>query len=264
MIGRQRGSGRGDVLLARQFSGEPLDAGADEVWDALNAGTLDHVSSVRWAEPSAVEEVLTKELVSGLDLAATDDESSFEVSLGGREFDGNIYFWAARGGEGGAASRSHDWQILSPMRAGLTGVEGLNRAVQQRFRVKTKTWAENRWAKIPKPAGPQGLLWGDKVINVRNNGRRRTYPKQPNAYVANGDIGIVVGSYKTEKMRRRPRNLEVEFNSQPGVKFTYPYWEFTGDDGSPELELAYALTVHKTQGSQFGRIFLVVPSIVDL
>ena len=259
VIGRQRGRGRGDVLLARQFSGEPLDAGADEVWDALNAGTLDHVSSVRWAGPSEVEEVLTNELVSGLHLTATDDEPGFELSLGGSEFNSNIYFWAARDGEDGAASRSHDWQILSPMRAGLSGVEGLNLAVQRRFRAKARTWAEKRWAKIPKPAGPQGLLWGDKVMNTRNNGRRRTYPKQANAYVANGDIGIVVGGFKTENVKRRPRNLEVEFNSQPGVKFTYPYWEFTGDDGSPELELAYVLTVHKTQGSQFGQIFLVVP-----
>ena len=259
MIGRQRGSGRGDVLLARQFSGEPLDAGADEVWDALNAGTLDHVSSVRWAGPSAVEEVLAKELASGLDLAGTDDEVGFELSLGGREFNGNVYFWAARHGKEGTAVRSHDWQVLSPVRAGLSGVEGLNLAVQRRFRVNVKTWAETRGAKIPKPAGPQGLLWGDKVINIRNNGRRRTYPGQDNAYVANGDIGIIVGGYKRGKMRHRPRNLEVEFNSQPGVEFTYPYWEFTGDDGSPELELAYVLTVHKTQGSQFRQIFLVVP-----
>ena len=262
VIGRQRGSGRGDVLLARQFSGEPLDAGADEVWDALNAGTLDHVRSVRWAGPSAVEQVLTTELVSGLNLAGADDEKGFERRLGGSDFNGNIYFWAARevGGKDGAASCSHDWQILSPIRAGLAGVEGLNLAVQRRFRDRVRTWAEEtRWAKIPKPSGPQGLLWGDKVINVRNNGRRRTYPEQENAYVANGDIGIIVGGYKTRYMKRRPRNLEVEFNSQPGVKFTYPYWEFTGDDGSPELELAYVLTVHKTQGSQFGQIFLVVP-----
>lgn len=261
VIGRQRGSGRGDVLLARQFSGEPLDAGADEVWDALSAGTLDRVRSVRWAGPSAVEEVLTGEVVSGLNLTGDDDEEGFERSLGGSEFNGNIFFWAARevGGENGCASRSHDWQILSPMRAGRSGVEGLNLAVQRRFRVNVKAWAETRRAKIPKPAGPQGLLWGDKVINIRNNGRRRTYPEQENAYVANGDIGIIVGGYKKRKMRRRPRNLEVEFNSQRGVKFTYPYWEFTGDDGSPELELAYALTVHKTQGSQFEQVFLVVP-----
>ena len=262
VIGRQRGSGRGDVLLARQFSGEPLDAGADEVWDALNAGTLDHVRSVRWAGPSAVEGVLTTELVSGLNLTGADDEPGFERRLGGSDFNGNVYFWSARevGGKGGAASQSHDWQILSPIRAGLAGVEGLNLAVQRRFRDKVRAWAESkRGAKIPKPTGPQGLLWGDKVINVRNNGRRRTYPDQDNAYVANGDIGIIVGGYKRGKMRRRPRNLEVEFNSQPGVEFTYPYWEFTGDDGSPELELAYVLTVHKTQGSQFSQIFLVVP-----
>ena len=262
VIGRQRGSGRGDVLLARQFSGEPLDAGADEVWDALNSGTLDHVRSVRWAGPSAVEEVLTTELVSGLNLADAHDESGFERSLGGSDFNGRIYFWASRevGGKDGTASHSHDWQILSPIRAGLAGVEGLNLAVQRRFRDKVRRWAEEtRWAKIPKPSGPQGLLWGDKVINVRNSGRRRTYPEQQNAYIANGDIGIIVGGYKRGRMKHRPRNLEVEFNSQPGVQFTYPYWEFTGDDGSPDLELAYALTVHKTQGSQFGQIFLVVP-----
>jgi hypothetical protein len=64
VIARQRGSGRGDVLLARQFSGEALDAGADEVWDALNAGVLDHVRTVRWAGPSAIEAGLIAELVS--------------------------------------------------------------------------------------------------------------------------------------------------------------------------------------------------------
>ena len=262
VIGRQRGSGRGDVLLARQFSGEALDAGADEVWDALHAGALDRVRAVRWAGPGAIEQTVTDELVAGLGLTDSSDEVGFERSLGGSEYQGSVYFWAARevGGDGGAASGSHAWQVLSPIRAGLSGVDALNLAVQHRFRTKAKARAEQtRWAKIPKPAGPQGLLWGDKVINIRNNGRRRTYPSQDSAYVANGDIGTIVGGFKTKTMKRRPRDLEVEFNSQPGVQFKYPAWEFTGDDGSPELELAYALTVHKTQGSQFGRTFLVIP-----
>jgi hypothetical protein len=262
VIGRQRGSGRGDVLLARQFSGEPLDAGADEVWDKLNAGTLDHVRAVRWSGLNAVEPTLISELVTGLKLNDVTDEATFEQSIGGSPYEDRVFFWAARepGGTGGAAEKSHAWQVLSPIRATLAGVEALNLAIQRRFRTGAKRWAEQpRYSKIPKPAGPQALLWGDKVINVRNNGRRRTYPAQENAYVANGDIGIVVGGYKTAKMKKRPRNLEVEFNSQRGVKFTYPAWEFTGDDGSPELELAYALTVHKTQGSQFGDTYLVVP-----
>lgn len=262
VIGRQRGSGRGDVLLAKQFSGEALDAGADEVWDRLNAGTLDHVRAVRWAGLNTIEPILISELVRGLRLANEADEAAFEESIGGSPYNGRVFFWAARepGGAGGAAEKSHAWQVLSPVRATLAGVEALNLAIQRRFRTGAKRWAEQqRYSKIPKPAGPQGLLWGDKVINVRNNGRRRTYPEQENAYVANGDIGIVVGGYKTAKMKKRPRNLEVEFNSQRGIKFTYPAWEFTGDDGSPELELAYALTVHKTQGSQFGDTYLVVP-----
>jgi hypothetical protein len=123
VIGRQRGGGRGDVLLARQFSGEPLDAGADEVWDALHAGTLDHVRSARWAGPSAVQDLLATEVVAGLKLAGPSDEDGFARSLGGTDYDGRVYFWAARGvgSAGGAASKSHDWQVLSPVRAGLPG-----------------------------------------------------------------------------------------------------------------------------------------------
>ena len=250
------------MLLARQFSGEALDAGADEVWDKLNAGKLDHVRSVRWSGLNKIEPTLIAELIAGLGLNGGTDEATFEQSIGGSPYNERVFFWAARepGGAGGAAAKAHAWQVLSPVRGTLAGVEALNLAIHRRVRTGAKRWAEQpRYSKIPKPAGPQGLLWGDKVINIRNNGRRRTYPEQDNAYVANGDIGIVVGGYKTAKMKKRPRNLEVEFNSQRGVKFTYPAWEFNGDDGSPELELAYALTVHKTQGSQFGDTYLVVP-----
>ncbi|MCF6097989.1 ATP-dependent DNA helicase [Mesorhizobium muleiense] len=261
VIGRQRGQDRGDVLLARQFSGEPLDAGADEVWDALKLGKLSHVRTVRWGLPNELEPALAGELVRGLGLTDGADQKGFERSIGGSEWEGNILFWPRRAGDkmGGAAASSHDWQILSPVRAGLSGVDAVNLAVQRRFRSKVRERAQSKGAKYPKPAGPQGVIWGDKVINLRNNGRRRTYPQQERPYVANGDIGIVVGGYKTVKMKFRPKNLEVEFASQPGIKFTYYASEFSGEEGTPELELAYALTVHKTQGSQFGRSFLIVP-----
>jgi hypothetical protein len=260
VIGRQRGEGRGDVLLARQFSGDPLDAGADEVWTLLSEGKLDHVRTVRWGGPTSIESVLTGELVQGLALAGPEDEDGFARSIGGSDFNGRVFFWPRRDETPGAGEAAHAWQILSPVRANLFGVDAINLAVQRRFRAGVKAWAQaQRYSKIPKPAGPQGLLWGDKVINVRNNGRRSTYPKIADAYVANGDIGVVVGGYRTANMKRRPRDLEVEFNSQPGLKFTYRGWEFGGDDGSPDIELAYALTVHKTQGSQFGQTFLVLP-----
>ncbi len=262
IVGRQRGPHRGDVLLARQFSGEPLDAGADEVWDDLRQGKLPNVRTVHWSAPEKVQEITAQTLVEGLKLESLEDQSGFERSVGGTDYEGRVFFWPAKPpASKGAAASCHDWQVLSPIRAGLAGVDALNASIQARFRAKVRERAESSsWsAKIPQPAGPQALLWGDKVINVRNNGRRRTYPKQDDAYVANGDIGVVVGEYKTAGKTKRPKNLEVEFNSQSGIKYTYPRWEFNGDEGSPDLELAYVLTVHKTQGSQFGRTFVVVP-----
>ena len=55
-------------------------------------------------------------------------------------------------------------------------------------------------------------------------------------------------------------HLEVEFTSQPGHDYDFGVWEFGGEEGSSPLELAYALTVHKTQGSEFGVTFVVLPN----
>jgi hypothetical protein len=59
-------------------------------------------------------------------------------------------------------------------------------------------------------------------------------------------------------MKKLFKQLEVEFTSQPGHKYSYWLSEF-GDEGGNPLELAYALTVHKTQGSEFGTSFVVLP-----
>lgn len=179
-----------------------------------------------------------------------------------------MFFFPRKGGEEADEARNPEsWQVLSPVRSAGYGVDAINRALQVRYRGGALKMAtpEVFWhRKIPAPAGPQGILWGDKVINVRNNGRRHTWPKIEAGYVANGDIGIVAGQYKTKTLKGMPENLEVEFASQPGV--VYKYWksEFSGDEANPELELAYALTVHKTQGSEFGTTFVVLPKACRL
>lgn len=52
----------------------------------------------------------------------------------------------------------------------------------------------------------------------------------------------------------------MELASQPGVSYKYKPWEFDSQENTPPLELAYALTVHKTQGSEFGKTFVVIPN----
>ena len=52
--------------------------------------------------------------------------------------------------------------------------------------------------------------------------------------------------------------LQVEFSSQPGFRYDFTSRDF-GEESSPVLELVYALTVHKSQGSEFGTVVLVLP-----
>ena len=259
---RQQGEDRADVLLASHFSGRPLDPGADAVLDEGEEWMGGRLRLVRWNHPQELQEKLVAELVEALGLAGPDDELAFEESLGGARH-GDIpwaFFWNRFGDNPGAAARAEAWQMLSPVRAGPVGVDALNRMLQTRFRAKVRELAETEgWGrKVPRPVGPQTLLYGDKVINVINQRRRDVWPKPAGeAYLANGDIGIVVGQYKTKKLKGLPRKLEVEFAGQLGPKYGFYAGEF-GDEGRNPLELAYCLTVHKTQGSEFGVTFVVL------
>jgi ATP-dependent exoDNAse (exonuclease V) alpha subunit len=259
---RQLSEAREDVLLASHFSGRPLDPGADMVWNLLAGGESKYLKLVRWDHPKELHEKIVEELVWVLELAGPDDELGFEESLGGLRYQDSqhAFFWPKYADQPGAASKAEAWQILSPVRAGFVGVDAINRMIQVRFRRQVRELAQRngRSRKVPRPVGPQALLYGDKVINVINQRRDDVWPQpKGEAYIANGDIGIVVGQYKTKKFRGHPWKLEVEFASQPGHKYGFYPGEF-GDEGSNPLELAYCLTVHKTQGSEFGVTFVVL------
>ena len=164
----------------------------------------------------------------------------------------------------GNAEAAERWQILSPVRGEGPGTVELNRFVQRAFRSKALESARaGGWkAKTPRPAGPQEIVYGDKVINIRNSRRKYYWPKDPVPleYVANGEIGVVVGQFRGAGKKFELRNLEVEFSTQKGHKYDFPLWEFGGEDSNPSLELAYAITIHKAQGSEFDETIIVLPN----
>ena len=117
-----------------------------------------------------------------------------------------------------------DIQILAPMRRGLLGVENLNTALQNLL---------NPGGEAPKWAGLR-FRQGDRVMQRSNN---------YDLTVFNGEIGSVAG-FDSEK-----RQILVAFDGRV-VRYSPRNLE--------ELELAYAVTIHKSQGSEFPCVVIVM------
>ena len=265
---RQKGGVREDVVLASWFAGTPLEPAADRVWHSVPAGRVPEVRTVEWSTDAELQRHMVNVLVEELQLNGPDDEVGFEVSYGGTRvttYDSPHAFFNNRYKDRrGAGECAEDWQVLSPVRPGQVGVDAINRELQSRFRraVRDLATTEKHWLKVPRPFGAQQILYGDKVINVVNARRFDVWPRPDGeAYVSNGDIGVAIGQYKTRKSKFKgnPKKLEVEFAAQPGTKFGFGGRDFS-EEGTAALELAYALTVHKTQGSQFRTTFVVLPN----
>lgn len=137
---------------------------------------------------------------------------------------------------------SYDIQVLTPMRKGALGVETLNKILQQYLNPPSE--------KKPELAHGDGLLRvGDKVMQTKNNYQmawevvsKYGIPVDSGQGVFNGDVGIIREISETAK------TVVVEFDDMRRV--TYP---ITGLD---ELELAYAITIHKSQGSEYPAVIL--------
>lgn len=268
---RQAGEEREDLQLAEWFSGAPIAPGEDEVFDTVvAAGSSKHVRFIEWKTAEELRAAVLETVVAELGLSGADDIAGFDERLGASFWNELPFFNPRRNSEEpGAAEISERWQILSPVRSGAHGVPDLNRLIHETFRTPMIESSSKRGHQTPKPKGPEKVVYGDKVINLVNTDpshfryrHRKVFPAKDNAYIANGEIGMAVGFFwkgRSQKTKFFRENLDVEFSSQPGTKFTFTDRDF-GEEGNPVLELAYALTVHKSQGSEFGTVILVLPS----
>ena len=255
---RQVGAERPDLRLARWFSATPPSPGEDDVFITGDASDRT-LRFVEWDDPEDFRQKLVDVLTEELNLTEADDLRGFNRAMGsnpGGEWD---YFNATRNGKAGSVAYVEAWQILSPLRGMPFGVGDINRQIHERFRPGFIELATRQWNRpIPKPLGAERIVYGDKVINLSNHRRdgKRVFPKDGAlGYLANGEIGVAVGRWKTNGY---PKQLKVEFSSQRGYTYDFYGGDF-GEEGNAALELAYALTVHKAQGSQFDLVILVLP-----
>ena len=256
---------RADVQLAAIFSGRQLPPGEDEiVINAIEGLDDDTVKYRQWGNPADLTTMIDKILMEELNTTDDDLVSEFEVSLGAMENEkGYLEF------NRGSSSGADRWQILSVNRNGPGGSIFLNRGVKERLRSRRLREALNSnnvphhidYMRFTRPRGPEQIVYGDKVICVRNHTRKpwlyNEMAKGPREFIANGEIGIVTGQKTWGKSN--PRFTNIEFADRGDRNFTFFRSNFS-EDGQPYLELAYALTVHKAQGSEFGSVILVLPS----
>lgn len=128
-------------------------------------------------------------------------------------------------------------QVLTPTRKTLIGVQSLNKLLQERLNPPSPYKAE-------KDSGKYTFRVGDKVMQNKNNYSlewTKIGSDESGTGVFNGDVGFVtdISTYN--------KNLTVTYDDKVVV------YDFLGLD---ELELAYAITVHKSQGSEFDVVIM--------
>lgn len=260
---RQTGNDRSDLRLAKWFGSMSPFPDEDNIFSADNR-EFQRLQWVKWENPEDFRAKLIHVLIGELSLANDKDERGFNRAMGAIEAGQYDYFNRTESDNTGAGAvrQVEAWQILSPLRGMPFGVGDINRLIHERFRANLMDLASRqRYRLIPKPLGAERIVYGDKVINLSNHKRdgKKVYPQEGAlGYLANGEIGVAVGQFRNRNMRGAPRKLKVEFSSQLGFIYDFEKQDFH-EESNAALELAYALTVHKAQGSQFKLVILVLP-----
>lgn len=136
----------------------------------------------------------------------------------------------------------YDIQVMTPMRKGLLGVERLNQILQQYLNPPSPEKSEREYA-------DRLFREGDKVMQIKNNYQLEwkiqtkyglTVDKGQGVF--NGDMGVV------REINTYEETITVEYDEHRQVIYPYSMMD--------ELELAYAITVHKSQGSEYPAVVI--------
>jgi exodeoxyribonuclease V alpha subunit len=136
----------------------------------------------------------------------------------------------------------YDIQVLTPMRKGLLGVERLNNILQMYLNPEDPSKREKEYGSVV-------FREGDKVMQVKNNyqleweiSTKYGLSIDKGMGVFNGDTGII------QEINDFAQNMKISFDEGKIVEYPFKQLE--------ELELAYAITIHKSQGSEYPAVVI--------
>ena len=259
----ESGEPRLDVGLSRCFS-DNVQKQDLELFRQISASEINspHLRLEKWYASDDFRELFKRILEEELDLNPKALERSFNSRIGAEDFGAYQYF-----NFGHAELEIEKWQVLSPVNGYGFGVKEINKFVQTTYRRGFIELAHSRARLIAKPKGTDNVVYGDKVINLNNSTWQhwqKIEPREKKAtalnYIANGEIGSITGKFRSLNSQYTGEpNVEITFSTQPGYSYVF-YPKQLGEETRYRVELAYAITVHKAQGSGFDKVFLVLPS----
>ena len=135
-----------------------------------------------------------------------------------------------------------DIQVLTPMRKGLLGVERLNTILQQYLNPPDKSKEEKEY-------GDKLFRVGDKVMQIKNNYQLEWEIATKYGLVVDKGIGVFNGDIgRITSINSYTETVEVEYEEKKKVNYPFQLLD--------ELELAYAITIHKSQGSEYHAVVI--------
>lgn len=245
----RQGSGGDDLSFAQIFSNSD-SVDKDVIYRIQNNQTDNRLKYMQYTDLDELERVFFEELVEVADMSTIDDIDGFNKSLGATVDKYTKY---------PTSKLIENWQILSPTKFIGAGSYYLNNQLHQKYRQDiVESWNKYPWSKN-SPQSVQNIVYGDKVISNVNGEKDYWDGSSGKAYIANGEIGIMV-DYPSHygKSDKNTSWYKFRFASFEGKVFSYTKSDFGGENSDSKLELAYALTVHKSQGSGFGKTIVVI------
>lgn len=225
IVVRTINTGDSDILaLASWFSGVKPDKNADTIFDKMQQNELHGDMSVyTWKDETELKKRLAEVIKKELHCNAASLSKRLRKKIGMDNMD--------------KAYKCPDvverFQVLTPVKNPVWGTFQINQYFQE--------WLESNTAYSVR-VGTNTICVGDKVIQQKNIRLR-------NKQLSNGQIGFV--KYADKKGAR------VCFSGYP--EETFNFYSTKSDEEEPMIDLAYAITIHKSQGSDFETVLVVLP-----
>ena len=226
-------TGDSDILtLASWFSGEKPAKNSDLIFEQVAKGNLNNDLAVyTWNDENdlkdCLKEAIEKELPEEEGKSLSD---KIRKSIGLDDVNKAL----------NDPSKVERFQVLSPVKNPVWGTFQINSYFQE-------------WVGINKnfsiEIAPITISALDKVIQLKNERKKSTSKEE--CQLSNGQIGFVNYANKREK------KSTVVFTGLPNKRFSY--YSSKSDEADNTIDLAYAITIHKSQGSDFDTVLVVLP-----